>query len=1003
MPKYLDVKKKVIDTYIKNKEALEEAKKLVGNADIDKSIDAEAKVELYKDTLRTEYKGLVNLFRVICSHLTKDEFKVLEEKFIEMGDEEKLNRIKSNVVLTNKKYKGMKPEELDLSMIYTNLSSGYFRDDIINYIGLVTNFVGQERCDELAEEILSYDPVEENYVHDFEQDINKSKTQLSVSDLSREDKKKFSDILDEINELEYVSKPQSDELETNLASLNVKRIRTHVNNYVKNNDKLSQYIEPQDKGEALYKDSLIGNEEAIKSLDRHSIEFDREYKKNLIDVYNKMDSLGLLDSEFIFEQGTKVYGFRHYLDARNNLRKIINNNDFTHLEQARDEYVKQYNNIREIYAFIKEKINPDLLSYPANMSNFREKYVPKEFSKDLALNSTFNGFYYVFSSLKAADLDIKEFIDSPIIGSKKIVEKLYSDDYVDNVFTNVSREEKIMRLYSLKNYVTVRGTFRFVENFICHDPKPKDKNLLNYSLFVGNDDAITGASREYGDFYFNDEDTSDMQMFNMILTHNDNLAFSQLYCKDFKSRDALHIIKGFDTKKYVSEHEIDVHDLVTYSKNLLKEITKVRVSGLIGLNGQKLDRDYDYNMIISSYFKDIAQGLMKLADYKDLSIKEFDEINSLVMNPKEELKDLGFTAEELNAVAGAIILPRLLEDFRSKQKFYSALDNFNRKYGFNLDKKLFTDNLSKIDFDQNKFYKEEFSKLFNQMYNNSLDENKEFKDNAFVLNSSSLSNLMTEFNDICATAINDLSNEESKSPLETMSEQEKITMIEDAFGMNRILDVKYDGVSYKEKNEVGFKNLDYTEKAKEFLNAYQTITEGIVKFENNKEYTNDSKKVFLQSYREVFKTMNTIHNTNWFVKMIIHPKDYRAEKKMLNDTVNLVSKKLKMESLVVKTYLSKETDTLYSGSQSEYINNKDNVKSYSYDTALLVSDTITKTVDSINTKYHLENDNVDIVMRSKAVNNQRKNIAEVKLDDKVIDNKVEDIDNNDVIKTNELK
>ena len=1001
MSKFIDVIKKVIDAYNTNKAKLNDAKKDVSDKDIDKSVKAEVKVLLYEDALQTDYKKMVNLFRVLCSSLSKDEFKILEQKFIEMGDGEKLDNLKSKLILNNKNFKNMKPEDIDLSMMYTSFSSGYFHDEIGKYVDIVTSFVGQERCDRLADEILSYDPIEENYVHDFEADINNAKNGLNETNLSDEDKNKYSAILDEINELEYVSKPQSDHVESSLQKLIAKRIKGHVKDYVEKNN-LTDYIDIKTSNEAIYKDVLIGDEETIKSLNRHNLEFGAEYKKNLVEVYNKMDQLGLLDSEFVFEQGTKVYGFRRFYDARNNLHDIIKNNDYANLERAKNEYVKQYNNLKEIYAFLREKINPNLLSIPTNMSNLRERYIPKEFSLDLDLNATLNGFYYVFSSLKAAGIDVVKYIDNPLAGSKDIVEKLYSDDYVDNVFKDVSREEKIMRLYSLKNYVTVRGTFRFVENFICHDPDPKDENLLHYSLFVGNDDMITGASKEYGDFYFYDDANVCDQLFNVILTHNDNLEFSELYCKDFKSRDALHIIKAFDCKKYVSEHEVNVSDLISYSKSLLKEMIKLKENGLLNLQGQKLDRKYDYKNMLTFYFPDIAQALMKLANYKDLSITEYDEIYSFVKNPKENLKGLGFSDEELESMAGAVIRPAVFEEFRGHQKFYSALDKFNVKYNLSLDKKIFTDNFGKIDFDNNKFYKEEFIKLFNEIYKNSV-ENNVLKEDSIILNSNAMSEFATELNDIFKIAINDLLDKNSLSPLETMSNQDKVDMLEVAYGRNRILDVKYDGVSYKEKNDAGFNNLDYRGKALEFLHAYQTISEGIVKFDDNKNYTNDSKKVFLQSYREVFKTMKMIHNKNWFIKMLIHPKDYREEKKMLNNAVNLVSKKLKMERDVVKAYLNKNTDTLYDGSMSEFAKNSKNIKSYTYDKALVVSDTITKTADIINEKYNLEKENLDIIMRSNYVNAQRKNIDNVKLDDNVIKNQeVVDIDVKSSQKSNEL-
>ncbi len=978
MGKFLDSYIQIIEKYLANLRLIEDSANHKAEEKIDDQINYELSVFVARDENEKIYfPKIQNLFRVLCSELTDEEFKDVEIKIAEIKGKDYLKNYIQRIVDNSKEFKGRDASQMGLKDIYNEISSGFFQGTIDYFINHMVNLIGEERLEKLTERIETYDPFKENAHHDFESIINNAKDTLKNDEkISDEEKQKLENLLNDINEEEYVSHSQSDLLANSCDKLICKRLTLHNGKYIKDNNLDELYI--QIDNDIEYKPEVIDNEDLIAKTIKYKFDLNKNYKQNLINVYNKMESLGLLDNEFIFEQGIKIYGFRHFYLARRKLQKAIEEKDFKNLAKLKEDYTNEHNKLREIYKYIKETINPNLLTMPGNMTNYRTSYVPDDLAHDLPVNASLNGFYYVFSSIKAANIKIEDYVENPILNSKKIVDTLYSEHTVDNAFANISREEKIMRLYSLKNYTIVRFTFRFVENVVCHEPEFNEKNAFLYSLFVSTDDKNTGVNCDYADYYMFQE--SSKTLLNLIVTKDDNIEFSKLHGEDILTRDALHTVKAFDIKTYIETHELNVIYLIDYSKSLLAEYIKLNDTGILDLYGNRVNDSgpvKNYEMMLTEYYKSISLALVDLTNYKSLGIKEYDYLYEFLKNPAEAVKDYGFSQKELNKLQGNTLDDEKVNKARQNQKFYKALDEFNLKYDLDLSVSLLKD-VKNIDFDQNKFFSDKFIECFNNVYSASNNNPKTFTSGKLLTDKDALFDFVNDLNNLCTIGINDYLNNKESSPLETMTNEEKVKMFEDAFGLNRILDVKANGISYRDKNKSGFSNLNYKQKANEFYTAYETINNKLKEFDENKEYLKDTKKVFLQSYREVYQTMNNIHNNNWFIKMIIHNKDYKHEKKMLDDTLNLVASKLRVEKDVVKQYFNKKTDVLRSGSRQEYINNPENTKSYDFDNALMVSNTITSVVCDINNKYNLANNDFDIIMREeKDVNldlNQRKNI-----------------------------
>lgn len=158
------------------------------------------------------------------------------------------------------------------------------------------------------------------------------------------------------------------------------------------------------------------------------------------------------------------------------------------------------------------------------------------------------------------------------------------------------------------------------------------------------------------------------------------------------------------------------------------------------------------------------------------------------------------------------------------------------------------------------------------------------------------------------------------------------------------------------------------------------------------------KKAFLQSYREVYQAMDKVHNTKWFFRMIMHYKDYKAEKRLLNETLDNISSTLKLDKNFVKGYLTKKDDILRSGTQEQFKTNPQNVKCYTYNEALDVSDAITSANNKINEKFEIKAPEFDPLLRTfvnkedeELVNTSRINIENIDLEDDKIEVKNDNI------------
>ena len=998
MGKFKDVVNKMTKEYKDCLKAIQDSSNNTENDFLKKcKIELNGAIAL-KEKETIYYPKMLNIFYTLCSKLTDEEFDKFEAEIARTKGAEFLPNMKKKMVSLTPEFRGTKVEDLTLKKMYPFFSSAFFRDEVDQYNDFLIGLLGEDKCNPLTEEIEKFDPESIRYTHDFETDINKAKTALlNNNQISEEEKKQINEALDTINELEIVSASQIETFASSCDSISNKISRYHANQFIEEN-KLSDVYRVKDIG-VEYKPEVLGNQELENKVLKSEYTITKEYKDTLISVYNKMDELGLLDENFVGEQDVKIYGFSHFRKAQIKMHNAIRNNDFKNIVKYKEEYVKEYNNLSEIYAFIKETIKPDFLHFPGNMTNYRQSFIPKEFANDLPVNASLNGFYYLFSSLKASNVTIDKFLLNPVIGCANIVDDLYKKDEVANTLNNVSYEEKIARMFNIRNYSVGRTTLRFLENVNCHEPNVNLRNEFENCLYVRTLDPATLTSPTYGDKFFSNH--AEKTLLNILVTHNDNIPIEDLYGADYKSRDGLHVIKAFDIKTYIENHDVNVDDLISYAKTLIKEVSKVYETGVLKLDGSKLDREISEEKLagmVGDFFRTISTSFVLLSETKDLSISEYDKIHDFILNPRESLKDLNLNEIVFKKCLANEIMSHEINRFVASNKFYSKLKDFNAKYGLNVTIKDF-DEANNIDFSQNTFFEKKFVELFNQVWKKSGAEQKEFYNGVSITDKNALFEFATEINDIANIAIGEKLGIEGASPLETMTNKEKIQMFERAYGINRIVDVKLRQISFRSFNNSGYSNYNHVAKCEHFDSAYSAINDALAKYDAYSTYNVDQKKAFLQSYREVYQAMNQVHNTNWFFRMIMHYKDYKVEKRLLNETIDKISSTLKLDKNLVKGYLTKKDDILCSGTQEEFKTNPQNIKSYTYNEALDVSDAITSVNNKINEKFEIKTPEFDPLLRTfvnaeefDLDNTVRVNIENIDLEDDKID-----VKNNDVV------
>lgn len=156
-------------------------------------------------------------------------------------------------------------------------------------------------------------------------------------------------------------------------------------------------------------------------------------RRKIAKIIHAMDEAGMFpqNGNVQVEQGQKVYGYYALTNAYNELTAAIEGNDLARIQSCKEQYDRQRENMRGIYALIKASF-PNAKSAPGNIDCMRTAFIPLEFTKEGHWESLMNGIFLLGSQARRANMPIENFLSNPVRGTETIVDQRINDNKMEN-------------------------------------------------------------------------------------------------------------------------------------------------------------------------------------------------------------------------------------------------------------------------------------------------------------------------------------------------------------------------------------------------------------------------------------------------------------------------------------------------------------------------------------------------------------------------------------------
>ena len=446
----------------------------------------------------------------------------------------------------------------------------------------VEEHLDDKTIDEIIDNEANYIPpdIDNTPNHPFKGIVEKSKQSDKFKSLDSKTKEKVSKLLDEINEV-VTSSPShftgsQSGFDRDYESARNKKTDKFLKDCIEDNNSMAKEVFTYKDWVMDQREDVTDNQEKIDYIKSIKFKLDEDSKKKILKVWKKMDELNIVDAGNGGEQGDKIYGFKKLLEARSELSKAIKNNNFDNLENLKNEYNRQLENVREMYKMVKEELNPAPEKMPGNLENIRNDDIPAEFKNDLPLNASFNGAYNAYSLVKNMGLTAEEFLNNLDKYINKSLDEPLRGLEIDNYYKNESFERKISLAYgdtTEKGYNT-HGVPRMLGllNLFVDDKNLKMNN--EFALAVTNGKIqLAGLNDLFTFKYFAKDRTGTLT--NVLLARPEDRDLMKLRPYDGKTLDRLHSVKAFDRAKYIKEKNILPNEFADRITTFVAEAYKI--------------------------------------------------------------------------------------------------------------------------------------------------------------------------------------------------------------------------------------------------------------------------------------------------------------------------------------------------------------------------------------------------------------------------------------------
>lgn len=310
-----------------------------------------------------------------------------------------------------------------------------------------------------------------------------------------------------------------------------------------------------------------------------------------------------------------------------------------------------------------------------------------------------------------------------------------------------------------------------------------------------------------------------------------------------------------------------------------------------------------------------------------------------------------------------------LQSYMTSKSIDDVVNRFKETYKIDVSLKTFKDPKTTADFDFDKFYLDKFKVFFDMARKKDNKSNAKQSLNDFSVES--FYAFKSDFDKLLKSVYKNYSVKDDNlgKVFDKMSEKDRITYLEELYGVPRIIDVKdSDNLSYYQVLQ-NLSILDKKAQKDEFKECTKILNDACMYIVNEK-VSDSSKNIFIASYKNVYKTMHKIHNTKWFTRMLSDPKQFFKERSDLKALETRLSVSLDMKKDALMKVLLKSKDEFVglknkNSNIDEFKKNKDNkYRIYSYNDMTKISSLITQINNDVKSQANYSsNDKFDIILR----------------------------------------
>ena len=436
---------------------------------------------------------------------------------------------------------------------------------------------------------------------------------------------------------------------------------------------------------------FLGNGQLKNAMQSVEVRYSPAYKAKIIAILKRMDELGLVpENSTGKEEGQKIYGFSKLVEAQTVLKTAIKEGDVEHIPQLKAEYVKQTENMRELYAMVEDAIPDDNRRVPNNVDNMRTKFIPAEFKKSVSTNSNLNALWITLSFIKQSGTTIEEFVEKPISYLRNLITKQFEKIAPEKRFEGMDLHQVLVSeayVIDSDNQANWLGTLRAME-MVYGDPEFQAYNQTAVRVLEQELSLAVPHAQTFIDI--GGADNNRQTLANLFLVNDEDRDYAKMPTDPNKSADGFTEYPPFDPVKYLNEHDIDYQAMADRMGNAIKAFS----DAILAQPDEGKNLKYDVAKMMRSVRVATARALLlKNPDPSEPGVKELSEF---LETPLKALEKYGVNKETIlslnarmkngikdpigNIEANKLNLKKLVSDKEKSVKGFTASEKaYNQK------------------------------------------------------------------------------------------------------------------------------------------------------------------------------------------------------------------------------------------------------------------------------------------------------------------------------------